>query len=168
MPSPPKPRTNAAGTTPARHTDQSVSARETVYSSETASFINFIKWKLFSSSCARERMREYEFLKISHLHGRRPCINHVCQIFGIFDPLTPCQQFGPIYSTKISHPPLLRQILAPSPPIADVICACPQGTLTEQIGKHDMIIVKDDRVLIIVLITELVKMLILGRRTSRT
>ena len=39
---------------------------------------------------------------------------------------TPCQQFGPVYSTKITQPPLLRQTLAaPPPPRAEVICACP-------------------------------------------
>ena len=44
---------------------------------------------------------------------------------------TPCQQFGPVYSTKITQPPLLRQTLAaPSPSKSrSHLCMPPKGNL---------------------------------------
>ena len=49
------------------------------------------------------------------------------KISGFWTPSPPCQHFEPISSTKITQPPLLRQILGnPLPPLsADVICECP-------------------------------------------
>ena len=47
-------------------------------------------------------------------------------------PPSPCQKFWQICSTKITQPPLLRQILTDPlpPPTADVICACPLKLMT--------------------------------------
>ena len=70
----------------------------------------------------------------SPLRGRSQMTS--AKFLGFWTPSQPCHHFGPIPSTKITQPPLLRQNLINPPPSPSLLMSFVNGPMTSKMRLH--------------------------------